>query len=65
MTSHTRTGTPPGTRFLRPMDVVHATGLSERTVRRWISEGKLDAVRVGRNVFVTVESYERLFGGRR
>jgi excisionase family DNA binding protein len=46
---------------LRPRQIAVRHNVSERTVHRWIADGKVEAVRVNRSVFVTVESVERLF----
>jgi excisionase family DNA binding protein len=43
-------------------DLCQQTGLAERTIRRWIADGRLDVVRVGRSVLVTAESAHRVFG---
>jgi excisionase family DNA binding protein len=55
---------PDASPFIRPMAIVRQYGTSERTLRRWIANGDLDIVRVGRSVFVTRESLDRLFSGR-
>ena len=34
--------------FLSPLEVAQIHGVSVRTVRRWISEGRLDAYRLGK-----------------
>ena len=49
----------------RPLGVAHDYNVSESTVRRWIKNGDVDTVRVGRNIWVTVESLNRLFSGAR
>lgn len=49
--------------YMRPMEIVRRYRVSERSVRRWTADGTLDTVRVGRSVFVTVDSVRRLFEG--
>jgi excisionase family DNA binding protein len=62
MSSHMTPTPATAERYLRPKAIVARFGVSEPTVRRWIADGTLESVRVGRNVFVPVESLERLFG---
>lgn len=52
---------PASPKYLRPLAIVATYGVSERTVRRWIADGSVESVRIGRNVFVTTASIERLF----
>ena len=59
------TARPRGAVHVRPRQIAEQHGVSERTVRRWIAERRIDSVRVGRSVFVTVESVERLFRSAR
>lgn len=49
--------------YMRPMEIVRRYQVSERSVRRWTADGTLDTARVGRSVFVTVDSVRRLFEG--
>ena len=52
-------------RLLTIQEVAEILSVGERTVRRWIAEGELDALRVGpRNVRIPVASVERLVGAR-
>jgi len=37
-------------------------GVSERTIRRWIKKGKVDAKRVGRKYYINVEGEDSLPG---
>lgn len=46
----------------RVADVVAMTGLSERTVRRWVADGTLDVVRIKGKIWVRPESVNDLFG---
>jgi excisionase family DNA binding protein len=61
MTLHGMTSPQVPQNYLRPKTIVAQYDVSERTVRRWIADGTVDSVRVGRNVFVSAESLRRLF----
>lgn len=45
----------------RIREVREQTGASDSTIRRWIADGRLDAVHVGRSVFISPESVHALF----
>lgn len=64
MTTKDMTSTPPRVGY-RVRETVAMTGLTERTIRRWISDGTLDSFRVGSTVWVRTESFDALFGGDR
>jgi len=52
-------------RLVTLRDAADALAISTRTVRRYISNGQLDAVRLGRKTLrVKVDSIERLIGAR-
>jgi len=52
-------------RLVTLRDAADALAISTRTVRRYISDGQLDAVRLGRKTLrVKVDSIERLIGAR-
>lgn len=56
---------PTGRRLgYRIREVCELTGFSDSTIRRWISEGRLNAIHVGRSVFIKPESVHALFGER-
>jgi excisionase family DNA binding protein len=46
--------------FFRPRALATHLGVTERTVYKWIERDRLDIRRVGRNIFITAESVERL-----
>lgn len=45
----------------RVRELVALTGLSESTIRRWIADGTLVTIHVGRSVFVNPDSVHALF----
>jgi len=47
--------------FLRVREAAEITRMSEPTIRRWITVGRLDAVRIGRSVLIPVESVNAVF----
>lgn len=52
--------------FLTVDDVANAFKVRRETVKRWIDEGKIKAVRIGRNYRITAESFaEALRPGKR
>lgn len=54
-----------GKKLITVADVVQQFGLSERTVRRYLAEGRLSAVRVGpRLIRLDAEQVERELLGR-
>lgn len=48
---------------LRPRQIAERHNITERTVYKMIKDGRLDSLRVGRGVYVTKESVDRLFSG--
>jgi excisionase family DNA binding protein len=42
---------------------VQLGGLHESTLRRWIAEGRLEALRLGRRVVITEEELRRFVSG--
>lgn len=65
MSTHHAPTQGSGALFVRPRDITERYRVPESTVRRWIAHGHLEATRVGRSVFVSMESLDRLFGGTR
>lgn len=53
----------PRERFFTIQEIAEALGVSERTVRRWVSDGSLSAHRFGRTVRI-LESELKAFIGR-
>ena len=51
--------TPVGPRHFTVADLKHRFGAHEVTIRRWIREGRIKPLRLGRLVRVTVEEVER------
>ena len=49
-------------RYLRARDIVRELGITERTVRRWIADGRLPSVKPGGARLVAREDLERLLG---
>jgi excisionase family DNA binding protein len=45
----------------RVRELIAITGLSESTIRRWIADGTVATVRVGRSIFIRPDSISRLF----
>ena len=50
-----------GTEYLRARDVAEITGVSVRTVRRWIADGIIPSTRLGGARLVAKTELERLF----
>lgn len=48
------------TEYLRARDIAEATGVSMRTIRRWIADGILPSTRVGGARLVPKTALERL-----
>ena len=46
--------------YLRAGDIAHLTGMSIRTVRRWVASGLLPSVKVGGSRLVAAADLERL-----
>lgn len=55
------TATAPSRMLLTPTEIATMTGRSTRTVRRWISQGRLPAVRLGRSVWIPARAVELAF----
>src|SRR5215472_6133940 len=53
------------TRLLRSGEVAKRLGLHPLTVRRWVKEGKIAAVQIGREARIPVTEVERLLGAQR
>src|SRR5690349_2741157 len=53
------------TRLLRTGVVAKLLGLHPLTVRRWVKEGKITAVQVGREARIPITEVERLLGEQR
>ena len=49
-------------KLLRTSEAAHELGLHPMTVRRWMRDGKIHAVRVGRESRIPVAEVERLLG---
>jgi putative resolvase len=50
------------TRMLRSGEVAKRLGLHPLTVRRWVKEGKVAAVQIGREARIPITEVERLLG---
>src|SRR6266481_10130678 len=53
------------TRMLRSGEVAKRLGLHALTVRRWVKEGKIAAVQIGREARIPITEVERLLGEQR
>src|SRR6266571_8548186 len=53
------------TRFLRSGEVAKRLGLHPLTVRRWVKEGKIAAIPIGREARIPITEVERLLGEQR
>jgi putative resolvase len=53
------------TRLLRSGEVAKRLGLHPLTVRRWVKEGKISAVAIGREARIPITEVERLLGQQR
>ncbi len=53
------------TRMLRSGEVAKRLGLHPLTVRRWVKEGKIAAVQLGREARIPITEVERLLGEQR
>ena len=53
------------TRLLRSGEVAKRLGLHPLTVRRWVKEGKISAIPIGREARIPITEVERLLGERR
>jgi putative resolvase len=53
------------TRLLRSGEVAKRLGLHPLTVRRWVKEGKISAVPIGREARIPITEVERLLGEQR
>lgn len=59
-----RKPSPPFEQLLTVTDVSKHCQVCDKTVRRWIKDGELDAVRLGRAVRVRPEALERFIRER-
>ncbi len=59
-----RKPSPPFEQLLTVTDVSKHCQVCDKTVRRWIKDGELDAVRLGRAVRVRPEAHERFIRER-
>lgn len=48
-------------KLLTLRDVADRTGLSVKTLRRWIKKGDLQATQAGRKYFVTTQAFDKTF----
>ena len=53
------------TRLLRSGEVAKRLGLHPLTVRRWVKEGKIAAIPIGREARIPITEVERLLGEQR
>jgi putative resolvase len=53
------------TRLLRSGEVAKRLGLHPLTVRRWVKEGKIAAIPIGREARIPITEVERLLGQQR
>jgi putative resolvase len=53
------------TRLLRSGEVAERLGLHPLTVRRWVKEGKISAIPIGREARIPITEVERLLGEQR
>src|SRR5258707_4119139 len=53
------------TRLLRSGEVAKRLGLHPLTVRRWVKEGKISAIPIGREARIPITEVERLLGEQR
>src|SRR3989442_15505839 len=53
------------TRLLRSGEVAKRLGLHPLTVRRWVKEGKITAIPIGREARIPITEVERLLGKQR
>jgi excisionase family DNA binding protein len=51
-------------RLLTVLDVADAFGITERTIREYVKEGALEAVRVGRLIRIRRSAFERFLRAR-
>lgn len=62
-------GINPGEEFLTVAEVAETLKLNQQTVRNWIDQGSLPALRVGRRVRIKRSDFERIleqsYSGRR
>lgn len=50
---------------LRVQDIVNDLGVNEETVRTWIRQKKLPAIRIGRDYFIEPADYQKFLAERR
>ena len=50
-----------GKNYLTILEIMERLGLSRSTVYRYVSNGKFDVIEVGGKIYITEESYNKLF----
>ena len=55
----------PIRQLMKVIEVAEVCGVSEKTVRRWIAAGDLEAVRLGRQLRVTPDAVELLLAANK
>jgi excisionase family DNA binding protein len=51
--------------YLRVQDIVDVLGVNEETVRTWIRQKKLPAIRIGRDYFIDPADFKKFLDERR
>jgi excisionase family DNA binding protein len=51
--------------YLRVQDIVEMLGVNEETVRTWIRQKKLPAIRIGRDYFIDPKDWQEFLDRRR
>ena len=52
-------------KYLRVADIVEMTGMNEETIRNWIRQKKLPAIRVGRDYLIDPKDWQEFLDKRR
>ena len=52
-------------RYLRVQDIVEQLGVNEETVRTWIRQKKLPAIKIGRDYFIDPDDFQKFLNERR
>ena len=50
-----------GKNYLTILEIMERLGLSRSTVHRYVSNGKFDVIDIGGKIYITEESYKKLF----
>jgi excisionase family DNA binding protein len=50
-----------GKKYLTILEVMERLNLSRSTVQRYVRKGKFDVIEVGGKIYITEESYSKLF----